>query len=50
MLNRETPTVVATLDDLASLADYSLIDTLNCDPEGQGAHPRVHARWAPMCL
>ncbi|WP_404362665.1 YdiU family protein [Marinobacter sp.] len=31
---RETPTVVATLDDLATLADYSLVDTLNCDPEG----------------
>ncbi|MEX0604440.1 MAG: protein adenylyltransferase SelO family protein [Marinobacter sp.] len=32
---RETPTIVATLDDLATLADYSLIDTLNCDPEGK---------------
>jgi len=27
-----TPTV-ATLDDLAKLANYSLMDTLNCDPE-----------------
>lgn len=26
---------VATLDDLATLADYSLMDTLNCDPEGK---------------
>jgi len=30
----EIPTTVATLDDLAPLADYSLMDTLNCDPEG----------------
>lgn len=33
--HRETPTMVATLDDLATLADYSLMDTLNCDPEGK---------------
>ncbi|MDF0752713.1 protein adenylyltransferase SelO family protein [Marinobacter sp. 71-i] len=33
--HRETPTTVATLDDLAPLADYSLMDTLNCDPEGK---------------
>ncbi|MFL1484910.1 protein adenylyltransferase SelO [Marinobacter sp. LN3S78] len=33
--HRETPTTVATLDDLATLADYSLMDTLNCDPEGK---------------
>ncbi|HET8800439.1 MAG TPA: protein adenylyltransferase SelO family protein [Marinobacter sp.] len=33
--HRETPTAVATLDDLATLADYSFIETLNCDPEGQ---------------
>ncbi|MCL7944699.1 protein adenylyltransferase SelO family protein [Marinobacter sp. ATCH36] len=32
---REIPTIVATLDDLAPLADYSLMDTLNCDPEGK---------------
>ena len=31
----EMPTTVATLDDLAPLADYSLMDTLNCDPEGK---------------
>ena len=33
--HRETPTTVATLDDLATLADYSFLDTLDCDPEGQ---------------
>lgn len=33
--HRETPATVATLDDLAPLADYSLMDTLNCDPEGK---------------
>ena len=27
--------VVETLDDLAKLADYSLTDTLNCDPEAR---------------
>ncbi|MFL1453132.1 protein adenylyltransferase SelO [Marinobacter sp. GN3S48] len=31
----DTPPTVATLDDLAPLADYSLMDTLNCDPEGK---------------
>jgi uncharacterized protein YdiU (UPF0061 family) len=30
----DTPASVATLDDLAPLADYSLMGTLNCDPEG----------------
>lgn len=34
---RETPTVVATLDHLATLADYSLVDTLKCDPEANTA-------------
>lgn len=33
--SRETPTNVATLDDLATLANYSLMDTLNCDPEAK---------------
>lgn len=33
--HRETPTTVATLDDLAPLADYSFMDTLNGDPEGK---------------
>jgi uncharacterized protein YdiU (UPF0061 family) len=32
---QEIPTSVATLDDLAALADYSLMDTLNGDPEGK---------------
>lgn len=31
----ETPPTVATLDDLATLTDYSFMDTLNCDPEGK---------------
>jgi len=34
-LPQETPPIVATLDDLAPLADYSLMDTLDCDPEGK---------------
>jgi uncharacterized protein YdiU (UPF0061 family) len=33
VLNRETPTEIATLDELAALTDYSLTDTLTCDPE-----------------
>ncbi len=32
-LSRDSSPSVATLDDLSSLADYSLIDTLNCDPD-----------------
>ncbi|MFT5561047.1 MAG: hypothetical protein ACI9Z9_000924 [Litorivivens sp.] len=35
MTNRptqETSPIVSTLDDLANLANYSLMDTLNCDP------------------
>ena len=36
MSNRsESSPVVATLDDLAPSADYSLMDTLNCDPDGK---------------
>ena len=31
--DQETSATVATLDDLAKLASYSLIDTLNCDPD-----------------
>ncbi|MAA64074.1 MAG: hypothetical protein CL581_04740 [Alteromonadaceae bacterium] len=31
---RSAHAIVTTLDDLATLADYSLVDTLNCDPEG----------------
>ena len=34
-LVQETPPTVATLDDLAEFADYSLVDTLNCDPDGK---------------
>jgi uncharacterized protein YdiU (UPF0061 family) len=34
-LAKETTPTVATLDDLASLANYSLMDTLNCDPDAQ---------------
>jgi len=33
--HRETPKTVATLDDLAPLADYSFMDSLNSDPEGK---------------
>ena len=29
----ETSATIATLDELATLADYSLMDTLNCDPD-----------------
>ena len=35
--HRETPTTVATLEDLAQLADYSLMDTLSSDPEGNAS-------------
>ena len=38
MMNRpsqETSPTVATLDDLAKLANYSLMDTLNCDPDAK---------------
>ena len=34
-LSRETSPTVATLDDLAKLANYSLMDTLNCDPDAK---------------
>ncbi len=30
---RENPPDIATLDDLARLASYSFVDTLNCDPD-----------------
>jgi uncharacterized protein YdiU (UPF0061 family) len=30
---QETSPTIATLDDLAKLADYSLMDALNCDPD-----------------
>ena len=32
-LFEETAPTIATLDDLAKLANYSLMDTLNCDPD-----------------
>ncbi|NMT64773.1 protein adenylyltransferase SelO [Marinobacter orientalis] len=32
-LPRETISIVTTLEDLAQLADYSLMDRLNCDPD-----------------
>lgn len=32
---KPTPELIKNLDDLASLASYSLIDTLNCDPEAK---------------
>jgi len=34
-LSQETSPTVATLDDLAKLANYSLVDTLNCDPDAK---------------
>ena len=33
--SQETSPTVATLDDLAKLANYSLMDTLNCDPDAK---------------
>jgi len=34
-LSQETSPTIATLDELAKLANYSLTDTLNCDPEAK---------------
>ena len=34
-LNQKTFQTVVTIDDLAKLADYSLVDTLNCDPDAK---------------
>jgi uncharacterized protein YdiU (UPF0061 family) len=34
-LSQETSPTIATLDDLAKLANYSLMDTLNCDPDAK---------------
>ena len=34
-LSQEASPTIDTLDDLAKLADYSLIDTLNCDPDAK---------------
>jgi len=35
LLSQKPSATVATLADLAKLANYSLVDTLNCDPDGQ---------------
>jgi len=45
MINRlfdKTSPAIATLDDLATLANYSLMDTLNCDPDAK-ANGQDHA-------
>jgi uncharacterized protein YdiU (UPF0061 family) len=34
-LSQETSPTVATLDDLAKLSNYSLMNTLNCDPDAK---------------
>ena len=34
-LSKVTSPSIVTLDDLAELADYSLLDTLNCDPDAK---------------
>ena len=34
-LSQEKSPTIATLDDLAKLANYSLMDTLNCDPDAK---------------
>ncbi|PKH00702.1 YdiU family protein [Paraglaciecola sp. MB-3u-78] len=34
-LPKETSTTIVTLDQLAELANYSLMDTLNCDPDAK---------------
>ncbi|MGK0255792.1 MAG: hypothetical protein ACI81I_000399 [Arcobacteraceae bacterium] len=33
--SKQTPQTINTLNDLAQLANYSLIDTLNCDPDAK---------------
>lgn len=43
-LLQETPPIVATLDDLAKLANYSLVDTLNCDPDANAKGDNHEAR------
>jgi len=35
VVTQETSPTVATLEDLAKLASYSLMDTLNCDPDAK---------------
>ena len=34
-LSQEVFPTIETIDDLAKLVDYSLIDTLNCDPDAK---------------
>ena len=34
-LSQKTTSTISSLDDLAKCADYSLMDTLNCDPEAK---------------
>ena len=36
-MKNEAPPIVATLDDLAELANYSFVDTLNCDPDANAS-------------
>ncbi|MGO1501355.1 MAG: hypothetical protein ACTHWH_08760, partial [Marinobacter sp.] len=38
-LHQETLSMVATLGDIATLANYSFMNTLNCDPD---AKPNGH--------
>ncbi len=55
-LYQETLPTVAALDDLAKVANYSLIDTLNCDPDTQASTdhhtPRqvFTSRYVPVSL
>jgi uncharacterized protein YdiU (UPF0061 family) len=35
-MSQEMSPAIVTIDDLAKLADYSLMDTLNCDPDAKG--------------
>ncbi|MBT5965976.1 MAG: hypothetical protein HOG60_01515, partial [Gammaproteobacteria bacterium] len=41
-LSQETSPMISTLNDLAKLANYSLMDSLNCDPDAK-AHGADHA-------
>ena len=34
-LSHKTAATISSLDDLAKCADYSLMDTLNCDPDAK---------------
>ena len=47
-LNTETLPIVAVLDDLAKLADYSLMDTLNCDPHTKASRDHHTQRQVLM--